>query len=187
MTMKRLDQMTMREYIDLRCGEYPEGVTEKDAALVIAEYQDICDPASVKANVHKAGNAVKEQLRLKILNIVQVLLRMGYHDDAVAVYEEYSGMAFSGDAESLSNVIKRKVMQLEFSIKRAEDLAGKEPQQELTPATIRRKYDDEVASLMAYHKMPISIDTITASVYAHLVYNTSKEIKSRLASVKKTR
>lgn len=182
--MKRLDQMTMREYIDLRCGEYPEGVTEADASRIITEYQDICDPASAKAYLHKAENSVKDEVRLRVLNIVLVLVNMGYINDARSVYEEYSGTPFSGDAENLSVAVKRKIMQLEFSIKRTADLAKKNAQQEeLTPTIIRRKYDEEVASLMAYHKMPISIDTITASVYAHLVHNTSREIKSRLAKL----
>lgn len=185
--MKRLDQMTMREYIDLRCGEYPEGVSEKDAVRIISEYQNICDPASVKAFVHKAGKSVKDQIRLNVLNIIQVIIRMGYYKDAVSLYEEYSGEKFSGDSASLDNVVKRKIMNLEFAIKRSEDISSKEPHQELTPDAIRSKYDDEVASLMAYHKMPIGIDTITASVYAHLVCNTSREIKSRLASVNKMR
>lgn len=184
--MKRLDQMTMREYIDLRCGEHPDGVTTDDVARLVTEYQSICDPTGVRSRVSKAGGSVKDEMRIKILHIVEILLRMGYFDDAKSVYDEYSGTPFHGDADALAIAVKRKVQNLEFSMKRNADLAKpQQPQHELTPENIRRQYDAEVASLMAYHKMPISIDTITASVYAHLVCQTAREIKAKMAAIKK--
>lgn len=184
--MKRLDQMTMREYIDIRCGEYQEGITDKDAVRIIYEYQNISDPASMKSYLHKASNEIKDGMRLRILNIIKVLIKMGYPDEARSVYEDYSNAKFIGAADQLEVVVNRKVMQLEFSIKRAADIEKQNNQQQsFPPDVIRRKYDEEVASLMAYHKMPISIDTITAGVYAHLVRNTYREIKSRFAQFNK--
>lgn len=185
--MKRLDQITMREYIDIRCGEHVDGVSDADAAKLISEYQEICDPAGMKSHLHRIESGIKEEIRLRVLNIIAVMLKMGYTDDAREVFAEYSGSRFNGTDEKLNDVVKMKIRNIEFSMKRKADLSSKEPHRELTNDEIRRRYDEELASLISYHKMQISIDTISASVYAHLVCNTSREIRARMASVKKTR
>jgi hypothetical protein len=56
---------------------------------------------------------------------------------------------------------------------------------DITPDVIRTRFDEQSAALMAYYKFQIDTDTIKATVYAHLVARYHKEMKAKIAAMKR--
>jgi len=186
----RLDELTLREYVELRCGNHVEGVSEENAYNIQMEYAKIVNATEVKQIVTKETKRTKSKVKLNVLRIAQVVLRLGYVDDALRLINEIDSSITETDHDKLDAWLTSKIGFVEFGIKRDADIEEKNAARETveeraSPDEIRESFFAEVASIMSYHKMSISMDQISASVYAHLVEQTNREIQSRLRQTKK--
>lgn len=177
----RLDQLTLRDLIELSCGDSTvlldkdESIT--DAALnicvrqIMNEYKEIASPAKAKMDMIEAEELHKLRIKEKCLQICLVLIsqkRLAMVKDVLlelAVSEEH----LKTD-EAIELRCKALLDETKYEIRRQAELAeekGAKKQQSSTE--IRKSWYGEIAFTMSTLKMSIDPDNTNAAIYANLV------------------
>lgn len=189
--IEKLEQLTVAQFIELVCGninvlaEKNERISEAEASGIIHnmafEYKQIADPAGAKSYISKAEELIKAKIEIKLFSICDNLGRMNEYGRIRDVLNEYGVNAASMDDRRIAIEIKSRMERAEKTISRIEEEnnPGKEP------ANIRGIFDEQTAALMAYFRFQIDITSMKATVYAHLIARHNREIKAKIAAVKK--
>lgn len=189
--IETLEQLTVAQFIELVCGninvlaEKNEKISEEKATGIIHniafEYKQIADPAGAKSYISKAEELVKAKIEVALFSICNNLVRMNEYGRARDVINEYGIKATSMDDRRIAMEIKSRMERAEKTISRIED----ENNRDIEPLNIRRMFDEQTAALMAYFRFQIDITSMKATVYAHLIARHNREIKAKIAAVKK--
>ncbi len=189
--IKTLEQLTVAQFIELVCGnisvlaEKNEKISEEKATGIIHniafEYKQIADPAGAKSYISKAEELVKAKIEVALFSICNNLVRMNEYGRARDVINEYGIKTTSMDDRRIAMEIKSRMERAEKTISRIED----ENNRDREPLNIRRMFDEQTAALMAYFRFQIDITSMKATVYAHLIARHNREIKAKIAAVKK--
>lgn len=189
--IETLEQLTVAQFIELVCGninvlaEKNEKISEEKATGIIHniafEYKQIANPAGAKSYISKAEELVKAKIEVALFSICNNLVRMNEYGRARDVINEYGIKATSMDDRRIAMEIKSRMERAEKTISRIED----ENNRDRESLNIRRMFDEQTAALMAYFRFQIDITSMKATVYAHLIARHNREIKAKIAAVKK--
>lgn len=190
--IERLDQLTMSRFIDLVCGDTGALTSKGEAAdpailsatarNIIFEYHSIVDEAGTKRYLLRLEDLLKGRIGIAALTICENLAALREYGRVREVLKEQGintgGMSDKRVAAEVKSRLcraRRDVEKLEEESKPGGDDSG-DP---------RSAFDALTAQLMAHFKFQIGIDSIKATVYAHLVARHNREINAQLAAMAK--
>ncbi|WP_304647442.1 hypothetical protein [uncultured Duncaniella sp.] len=190
--IKSLDQLTAKMLIDLICGDTSvlgtedEDIPDSSKLItmrnIIFEYKEIADPHGAKEYLSHMEDLIKARLSVLMYTICSNLISLKKYDmarDILAV----------NDVSVASVSDERLIAKVESGLKRAQrdvsQLSEDKVESKDRKSDVRKAFDAQTASLMAYFKFQIDTATIKASVYANLVARHDREIKARASVLKK--
>lgn len=191
--IERLEQLTIGQFIDLVCGDTSvltgkrEIVSETKMAValrnIVFEYKDIADQSGARGYLA----TIEELIRGKILSVMWTmchnLVSLGEHGRAREVMNVYGINADSMSDQRVAAEIKSRLERAKNTVARIEADSQTDKKD---VADIRRSFDEQTASMMAYFKFQIDTTTMKATVYAHLVARHNREIKAQIAAIRKS-
>lgn len=189
---KRLNQFTMSQFIDIACGDYSSiGAKQEEARAIaeniIAQYNDMSDPVSAKARLYEqeklSRNRCKTVLYATLLNLVNIYKA---YDEVREILKTIGSTDVAElEDDKLSARLEQMLKQENFQRDRLEFERSKtEPEKEPTEDEIRSSFDRQTARLMAHFKFAITLERISASVYAHLVNMAIRQQRAQASSSK---
>lgn len=187
--MIRIDEITIGEFVEILAGNTEPlkrinaSCTQKDTAMLIRnlafEYKEIADPAGSKGFLARAEKLAKAKITVVICEMCSNLMA-AEKADAVREILSRTGIRIANMSESR---IKAEIASRIARAKREiADIEGKEDVENLN---VRREFDTQTASMMAYFKFQIDTSSMKASIYASLVARFNSEIKAQLAILNK--
>ncbi len=191
--IKTLSELTMRQYIDLVCGDTsvltPNGEIATPAKLqkarkrIIFDYARLSDSSGSKIFLSDHAKRLKAKAELVMFQCLNNAIALGAFDDARGVMKEY-GISRSMDDRQVSVEISRLLKRAKTNVNRYEQ-ARDDGEKDPTPEEIRIQFDRQAASLMTYFKFQFDFDTISASQFACMVDQAHKQIKAQMAAMNK--
>lgn len=190
---ERLEHLTIGQFVDLLCGDdsilLEDGDKISDVALnlvkrnIVFEYREICDQAGVGRYLSQVEDLLKANLTLHILSMCETFLKCGAYDKAREVMIEFGVKADRMSDERLEIEVRSQTARARKNIAKAEEemKAG----EDADASGLRRSFDSQIATLMAYFKFQIDTSTMKATLYAHLVSRFSQEVKAQRAALEK--
>ena len=186
---KRLDQYTMAQFIDIVCGDFSHIDAElKDARGVaeslIQQYNETSDPVASKIRLVENEKFGKSEAKIAFYNILLNLINVfGAYNDVrellnLARFTNISRRDDAGMKAKIEQLLRSEESNLLRLKKEREEDASLRKDEEDT----RASFDKQTAALMAHFKMPISHETISASVYANLVNNFCRQQRQQAAA-----
>lgn len=191
--IERLEQLTIGQFIDLVCGDTSvltgkhEIVSEAKMAValrnIVFEYKDIADQSGARGYLA----TIEELIRGKILSVMWTmchnLVSLGEHGRAREVMKVYGINADSMSDQRVAAEIKSRLERAKNTVARIEADSQTDKKDVVD---IRRSFDEQTASMMAYFKFQIDTTTMKATVYALLVARHNREIKAQIAAIRKS-
>lgn len=180
----KLEQFTMAEFIDLVAGDtsvlLPEkGDTAEDISKalrdIIYEYRAIVDPSGMKGSIMETEDLAKARITLQVLTMCSNILALGDEQSVRVILEELGINVSSTNSTMLKAVVKSRIAKAKASIAEIEKALVLEKGKDVD---VRRRFDEQAAALMTYFKFQISMDSIKATIYAHMVAQYNREIKA---------
>lgn len=190
--IEKLEQLTLSQFVDLVCGDTEVLLRKHEVAdpdklaiamrNIVMEYRAITDQAGVNAYLHHIGTWIKARIGVIIFTMCLNLITLKEYDRAREVLTAYGLNAdrwkeirMEGEVNSRLERYKRELADIEKENEKAEAEREK----------IRSQFDTLTASLMAHFRFQIDPATIKATLYANLVAQHQREIKARLAAMKR--
>lgn len=184
---KKLESLTVDQFIELLCGN-PEGLESendfealsKNSVIIrniILEYRAITDPSGARRQLREMERVAKARLEVTLYTIVSNMIELKGHSRVREILiwaERMDDARLEAEVQSRLARARRKVEE-----------SGQAGKDEPSSDEIRRRFDEQTSALMAYFKFQIDTSTMKASLYAHLVARQGREIKARLAAMKK--
>ena len=189
---KRLNQFTMAQFIDIACGDYSSiGAKPEEARAIaeniIAQYNDMSDPASAKARLYEQEKFSRNRCKIVLFSTLLNLVNIYKAYDEVRDILKSIGSSDVAELEDeklaarLEQILKQEKFQHDrMEYERSKSDADKEP----TEDEIRSSFDRQTARLMAHFKFAITLERISASVYANLVNMAIRQQRAQTASSK---
>ena len=177
----RLDQLTLRDLIELSCGdasvlldkgETPaESVKIACARQIMTEYKELATPAQAKMDLIDEEDMQKLQMNERCLRICLALISQQHADMAKEVLIELDvSEEFLKDDEAIKNRCQAMLDETLYEIKRQNELAEERGVKiQKTADDMRRSWYGEIAFVMSTFKMSLDPATTNAAVYANLV------------------
>ena len=188
----KLEQLTVAQFVDLLCGNHKiltskkEIVTEVKLANavrdIVFEYKTIADPAGARTFLTDSEELVKARLEALLYSMCVDFLSAGAHKQVRDLLEEHGISAKRMNDTRLEAEVKSRLERAKLNIKKLEEKTEDENKE---PADVRRMFDEQTASLMAYFKFQIDSSRMPATEYAHLIALMNREIKVQLEAYKK--
>jgi hypothetical protein len=185
----KLEQLTMAQFIDLMCGDTSvlldkhEMCNEQKITLItrdiIYEYKAISDPAGVGAFISLTEKYIKAKMSVILFSMCQNLIAIKRHDMVNEILAEYISSFRTMPTKRLENEVRSRLA------KAKQVIAEHEKENDKPEFDIRNQFGEQIAALMAYYKFQIDIGTMKATIYAHLVCRYNREMKAKIASLKK--
>lgn len=186
--IERLDQLTLKDLIELSCGDYtvlndkdelvddPEIVTR--AANIMAEYKFIASPAQAKMDLSENEKISKLNIKEKCARIAMHLYYRRRPDLAKEILMELgvSEQHLSTNEEILSRC-QAIIGEVEYERKRIAEYNEKRRARKQSPDQVRRSWYAEIAGVMSSLKVPIDMG-INAAIYANLVHQAVERNKA---------
>lgn len=188
--IKRLDQLMLKDFIELSCGN-PKVLLEKHevpneekmvklAAKLMHEYKSIASPNKAKIDLIDAEDETKLQMKEKCARILVMLCEMKHPEMAVEILAE-----LDIDTSSLTTDEKIKsrcqalLNEAKYDLERfresQEDKKKDKPKDNVT--RIRDSWNREIAYVMATLRMSIDPATTNTAIYANLVHQAEVRAK----------
>lgn len=187
--IERLDQLKLKDLIELSCGDYSV-LIERDevptveeftsqSARILAEYKAIATPAQAKMDLAEAGQVSKLNIKAKCARIAMLLSVQGHTEMAKNVLMELGVSGQHLTTDSAVNARCQSIIgEVEYEMRRIEELNGqRNGKMKQSPDQVRKSWLAEVASVMSVFKMSIDL-TINAAIYANLVHQAVERSKS---------
>lgn len=191
--IKSLSKLTMRQYIDLVCGDtsvltspgeiVSPAKIQKVRKRIIFEYARLSDDAGSKIFISDHTSRIKAKAELTMFQCLHNALILGAYDDVRNVLKEY-GLTRTMDDKQVTAEVTRLLKRARTNVNRY-DLEKKKEEKEPTSDEIRLQFDRQAAALMTYFKFQIDFDTISASQFACMVDQAHKQIKAQMAALSK--
>lgn len=185
-----LAELTAAQFVDLICGDtsvlFSKNEIPKPEKLahvlreIVMEYKSIVDPGAMKGYLMRQEELMKAKMSIVLFTICKNLIVLQQPERAREVLAEHGIGVESMSEERLKIEVKSRLAR---ASKEYEQLRAEESDEEETD--IRKQFDEQTAALMAYFKFQIDPTKIKATLYAHLICRHNREIKARLAAIKK--
>lgn len=190
--IERLEQLTVSQFIDLVSGDTsvlcPENEIVSPTKLAMAmrniifEYKEIADEGGIKSYLSTAEDLISARISSVIFRMCDNLVLLKQYARAREVMEAYGINVNPMSDERLVAEIKSRIAKAKSTIERIESEIRAENYES---QNIRREFDAQAAALMSYFKFQIDTSTMKATVYAHLVAQHNREVKAKIAALKK--
>lgn len=190
--IEKLEQLSIGQFIDLLCGE-TSVLTSKheivsDARVtavmrnIIFEYKEIADIAGARNYLSSIEELIKAKISSALFSMCNNLVALGEYGRVREILTEYGINAKSMKDQRVEAETKSRLERAKSTIARIEEDSHTEKNED---ADIRRMFDEQTASMMAYFKFQIDTSIMKATVYAHLVSRYNREIKAQIAAMNK--
>lgn len=190
---EHLSQLTMKEYIELMCGddsillEGENNVIPQQLSIVkrniIFEYKQIADTSGVMSYLSDEDNKKKTTLEVLLYQMCDTLIKMKAFDEVRDILQKYGLRAFEMSEDKLRETVKSRLNRA-LSMQKRNNIQEDESEN-LTSEEIRIMFDKQTAHLMTYFKFQINVCEIGAAIYANMVNQYNREIKEKMALLKK--
>lgn len=191
--IKCLSKLTMRQYIELVCGDtsvltskgeiVAPAKLQKTRKRIIFEYARLSDDAGSKIFLADHTSRIRAKAELTLFQCLNNALVLGAFDDVRGVLKEY-GITRTMDDRQVATEVTRLLKRARTNVKRY-DQEQKPTEKDPTPDEIRIQFDKQAAALMTYFKFQIDFDTISASQFACMIDQAHKQIKAQMAAMSK--
>lgn len=185
----RLNELSLSQFICLVCGEntvlldigedYDEEFLSNQASELIASYRQITDKANFCAWLLEQEEILKNKFKVQLFRICHVLLDYELYAEVRSLLGMAGENVDNVPDEELSSKMEQLLNFLLFEMRRNEDMKGNEDKKAHSFDEIRAAFDEEIAFLMTYFKMPIDMNSVNAAIYANMVHQADMEIKNR--------
>lgn len=185
----RLNELSLSQFICLVCGEntvlldigedYDEESLSNRASELIASYRLITDKANFCAWLLEQEERLKNKSKVQLLHICHVLLDYKLYAEVRSLLGMVGENVDNVPNEGLSSKMEQLMNFLLFEMRRNEDMKANEDKKAHSSDEIRAAFDEEIAFLMTYFKMPIDMNSVNAAIYANMVHQADMEIKNR--------
>ena len=184
----RLDQLTLKELIELSCGDYTV-LCENDELLVdsdvlpkvkaiLSEYKSIASPTQARVELMDSEKLSKFQMKEKCARICILLCAHGRHDLArdvllqLGIEEQHlaSDEAIMARCQAIIGEVQYETERM--TERKAKTLKARTPEQ------TRREWYSEIASVMGVFHMNIDPMHTNAAIYANLVRQAVERSKA---------
>lgn len=189
---ERLEQLTMGQFIDLACGKVDVILSKSEITTadrktltvrnLIFEYKEIVDPAGAKQYLSIIEDMMKARIEVVLFTMCSNLVDLNEHERVREVMMVYGINARTMNTQRVAAEVTSR---LERAKSKVTEIQNDRDVDTHTSEKIRRQFDEQTATLMAYFKFQIDLTSIKATVYAHLVARHNREIKAKLAALKK--
>lgn len=173
----RLDQFTMAQYIDIVCGDRSHidcndcREADKVALSLIAEYNNIADPASSKARIIEGERLARTSARIYMARICRNIINVfGDYDAVKVILRDFGYNVGAYDNDRLLMKVDQIIRSEEYERERIMNerkAIGNE--RNWNALELRASFDRQTAVMMSHFKMSIEYERISASIYANLV------------------
>lgn len=186
----RLDQLTLRDLIELSCGDstvlLDKGETPSEqvklacARQILAEYKELASPNQAKKDMIEAEELTKLRMKDKCLRICLALCSQERPDMARDVLLELDVKPDLIDTdEKVQPRCKAMLADVEYEIKRIEELNEEDASKKVAkPEDARKTWYSEIAFVMSMLKMSIDPATVNAAIYANLVHAATERSRA---------
>ena len=186
----RLDQLTLRELIELSCGDssvlLDKGETPSEqvkiscASQILAEYKELASPNQAKKDMIEAEELTKLRMKDKCLRICLALCSQERPDMARDVLLELDVKPNLIDTdEKVQPRCKAMLADVEYEIKRIEELNEEDASKKVAkPEDARKTWYSEIAFVMSMLKMSIDPASVNAAIYANLVHAATERSRA---------
>lgn len=186
----RLDQLTLRELIELSCGDssvlLDKGETPSEqvkiacASQILAEYKELASPNQAKKDMIEAEELTKLRMKDKCLRICLALCTQERTDMARDVLLELDVNPNLIDTdEKVQPRCKAMLADVEYEIKRIEELNEEDARKKVAkPEDARKTWYSEIAFVMSMLKMSIDPEVVNAAIYANLVHAATERSRA---------
>ena len=186
----RLDQLTLRDLIELSCGdssvlldngETPsEQVKLECARKILSEYKELASPNQAKKDMIEAEELTKLRMKDKCLRICLALCTQERTDMARDVLLELDVKPNLIDTdEKVQPRCKAMLADVEYEIKRIEELNEEDASKKVAkPEDARKTWYSEIAFVMSMLKMSIDPEVVNAAIYANLVHAATERSRA---------
>lgn len=191
---KRLSQLTMKEYIELVCGddsillEGKNNVTPQQLSIIkrniIFEYKQIADPPGIMSYLSDEDNRKKTTLEVLLFQMCDTLIRMNAFDDVKNILKNFGFRTTEMSENKLRETVKSRLNRA-LSMQKREIIKNDEDSENLSPDDMRKVFDKQTTHLMTYFKFQINVCEIGATIYANMVNQYTREIKEKMTLLKK--
>lgn len=190
--IERLDQLTIKEFVDLICGDTgvlvrkgefvnPEKLAKAKRDIVF-EYRMVTDKIGAASDLSVAEKMVKASISAVVFGICHNLTALKEFRLVRSILHEYGVGTESMDDARITAEVKSRYERAKMDIDKSKQEMGKH---ESYNGNIRDDFDAQTAALMAHFKFQIDTAAMKASVYAHLVARYHQEVKAMLDAAKK--
>ena len=186
----RLDQLTLRELIELSCGDssvlLDKGETPSEqvklecARQILSEYKELASPNQAKKDMIEAEELTKLRMKDKCLRICLALCIHERTDMARDVLLELDVKPNLIDTdEKVHPRCKAMLADVEYEIKRIEELNEEDASKKVAnPEDARKTWYSEIAFVMSMLKMSIDPASVNAAIYANLVHAATERSRA---------
>ena len=186
----RLDQLTLRELIELSCGDssvlLDKGETPSEqvklecARQILSEYKELASPNQAKKDMIEAEELTKLRMKDKCLRICLALCIQERTDMARDVLLELDVKpTLIDNDEKVQPRCKAMLADVEYEIKRIEELNEEDASKKVAnPEDARKTWYSEIAFVMSMLKMSIDPASVNAAIYANLVHAATERSRA---------
>lgn len=188
----RLDQLTVSQFIDmasgntrvlLERGEFASPANLADAMRgIVFEFKEICDAPGVKQYVMQIERLTKAKINRLLFTMCSNMINLKAHASAREVLAAYGVKVHHMNDTRLEAEIASRLERAKATIEKIEAEKNKCDKEEKTD--IRKAFEAQTAAIMAHFKFQIDINTMSASLFAHLIARYNTEMKAILAARK---
>lgn len=177
----------MEQFIDMLCSVSGNNDTEcamrtEDVRRIVYEYRMIANPADAKSYIRNSERKSKVKMDVLFYQICKYLISIDQPAYARAALKEHGVNTDRMNDDRLKDHVVSSLNRAKFTLSRLEEGREKEA---CTVDDIRRSFDEQTAAMMSHYRFQIDIGSMRASEYAHLVARFNREIKARMAKLKK--
>jgi hypothetical protein len=159
----------------------PEKIAETTKAILL-EYKTVSDPAGYATYITQTAKHLKAQMSTVLFTMCHNLIALKKYNEVREILVSYLPKVRTMPDKRLANEVESRLGKARTLLAQAKKEKG---DVDITPDVIRTRFDEQSAALMAYYKFQIDTDTIKATVYAHLVARYHKEMKAKIAAMKR--
>lgn len=181
--IERLDQLTLRDLIEVSCGDIsPLGIEDeleavKTANRIMDEYMSISQPVRAKMSLSEREDTTKMAMREKCLRICKLLVDLGHAEKAKEVLIDLGvDEAHLKDNDAIAIRCKAMLDDVQFEMRRAKEAEEQNPKPKQSQDQLRKGWYSEIAFVMSILKMSFDMD-VNAAIYANLVHQAVERSK----------
>lgn len=190
--IERLDQLMLKDFIELSCGnskvlleKHEVGNDEemlKLAAKLMHEYKSIASPNKAKMDLIDAEDGTKLAMKEKCASILVMLCRMDHSEMTLEILKELdidtSSLTTPEKISSRCEALLNEARYDHERFKEQQEQQNEGKKGETNTDKIRRNWNAEIAYVMSTLRMSIDPATTNTAIYANLVRQARERAKA---------